>query len=257
MPSSSLTEIRFAGFGGQGIIRSGIIIGKAVSIFDRKFATMNQSFGPEARGGACSAQVVVSGERVLYPYVTTPHVLVAMSQEAFSKYESELRDGGLLIIDQDLVKPGAVRKGVTLYSVPATRIAEELGNRIIANVAMLGFFTAVTGVVSAKAMKEALPTLVPERFVDLNLKAFAEGYRYGRELRDGEKKPDAESLGAARRTRAAGKRSPVAAGKSQAAAKKDAGKKATPAKRSPAAAKSPRAAAGQKTRQSKRSKRRG
>ncbi len=220
MPSSSLTEIRFAGFGGQGIIRSGIIIGKAVSIFDKKFATMNQSFGPEARGGACSAQVVVSGERVLYPYVTRPHVLVAMSQEAFSKYEPELKEGGLLIIDQDLVQPGSIRKGVTLYSVPATRIAEELGNRIIANVAMLGFFTAVTGVVTARAMKEALPTLVPERFVDLNLKAFDEGYRYGRELRAGEKKSDAKDRGAAKRSPAAAKKPRSVAKKSPAAGKK-------------------------------------
>jgi 2-oxoglutarate ferredoxin oxidoreductase subunit gamma len=182
MPKSSLTEIRFAGFGGQGIIRSGIIIGKAVSIFDKRFATMNQSFGPEARGGACSAQVVVSDERILYPYVTAPHILVAMSQEAFSKYEPELKEDSLLIIDQDLVKPGTLRRGIKLYAVPATRIAEELGNRIIANVAMLGFFTAITGVVTAKAMKEALPSLVPERFVDLNLKAFDQGYQYGREL---------------------------------------------------------------------------
>jgi 2-oxoglutarate ferredoxin oxidoreductase subunit gamma len=187
MPRSSLTEIRFAGFGGQGIIRAGIIIGKAVSIFDKRFATMNQSFGPEARGGACSAQVVVSNDRVLYPYVTTPHVLVAMSQEAFGKYEPELKDNGILIVDQDLVKPGSARKGVRLYAVPATRIAEELGNRIIANVAMLGFFTAITGVVSKRAMKQALPSLVPERFVDLNLKAFDEGYRYGQELQAAEK----------------------------------------------------------------------
>jgi len=219
MPSSSLTEIRFAGFGGQGIIRSGIIIGKAVSIFDKKFATMNQSFGPEARGGACSAQVLVSGERVLYPYVTTPHVLVAMSQEAFSKYEPELKEGGLLIIDEDLVKPGPIRRGITLCGVPATRIAEELGNRIIANVAMLGFFTAVTGVVTARAMKEALPTLVPERFVELNLKAFDKGYRYGQELRAEEKKsaakkkPRAVKKSAAKKPRAAAPKSRTAAGR--------------------------------------------
>jgi 2-oxoglutarate ferredoxin oxidoreductase subunit gamma len=220
MPSSSLTEIRFAGFGGQGIIRSGIIIGKAVSIFDKRFATMNQSFGPEARGGACSAQVVVSGQRVLYPYVTRPNVLVAMSQEAYSKYEPELREGGLLIIDQDLVKPGPIRKGITLYGVPATRIAEELGNRIIANVAMLGFFTAVTGVVSAGAMKEALPTLVPERFVDLNLKAFDEGYRCGQQLHRREKKPAAKGRISAKKTPATAKRSRSAAEKTRAAAKK-------------------------------------
>jgi len=183
-----MTEVRFAGYGGQGIIRSGIIIGKAASLFDDKFATMNQSFGPEARGGACSAQVIVSDDRVLYPYVTTPHILVAMSQEGYSKYEPELREEGLLLIDEDLVKPKPVRGQIKLHSVPATRFAEELGNRIIANVVMLGFFTAMTGVVSEKAMKKAIPTLVPSRFVELNLKAFDKGYEYGLELRGKEKR---------------------------------------------------------------------
>jgi 2-oxoglutarate ferredoxin oxidoreductase subunit gamma len=177
-----MREIRFAGYGGQGIIRSGYIIGKAASLFDDKFATLNQSFGPEARGGACSAQVVVSDERVLYPYVTVPHVLVAMSQEGYTKYEPELGDEGLLLIDEDLVHPKPVRGKVQLYSVPATRFAEELGNRIIANVVMLGFFTAITAVVSMEAMKKALPGSVPQRFIELNLKAFDKGYDYGREL---------------------------------------------------------------------------
>lgn len=177
-----MREIRFAGYGGQGIIRSGYIIGKAASLFDDKFATLNQSFGPEARGGACSAQVVVSDTKVLYPYVTVPNVLVAMSQEGYTKYEPELGDEGLLLIDEDLVHPKPVRGKVELYSVPATRFAEELGNRIIANVVMLGFFTSVTGVVSMEAMKKALPGSVPERFLELNIKAFDRGYDYGREL---------------------------------------------------------------------------
>jgi 2-oxoglutarate ferredoxin oxidoreductase subunit gamma len=183
-----MTEIRFAGYGGQGIIRSGIIIGKAAALFDDKFATMNQSFGPEARGGACSAQVIVSDDRVLYPYVTVPNVLVAMSQEGYSKYEPGLGDQGLLLIDEDLVKPKPVRGKIRLHSVPATRFAEELGNRIIANVVMLGFFTAITGVVSSKAMREAIPSLVPQRFVDLNLQAFDKGYQYGQELLGKKKK---------------------------------------------------------------------
>lgn len=188
-----MTEIRFAGYGGQGIIRSGIIIGKAASLFDDKFATMNQSFGPEARGGACSAQVIVSDERVLYPYVTTPNILVAMSQEGYSKYEPELGQEGLLLIDEDLVQPKPVREKIKLHSVPATRFAEELGNRIIANVVMLGFFTAITGVVSAEAMKKAIPSLVPSRFVELNLKAFDRGYQYGRELKVKEKAGQAKA----------------------------------------------------------------
>jgi 2-oxoglutarate ferredoxin oxidoreductase subunit gamma len=177
-----MAEIRFSGFGGQGIIRCGLITGKAISLYDNKHATMTQSFGPEARGSACSSQVVVSADRVLYPYITTPEILVSMSQEAYDKYEPELRDNGILIIDTDLVKPKPVRGKIQMLAIPSTRFAEELGNRIIANLVMLGFFTSVTKIVSPEAMKKALPGLVPGRFLDLNIKAFDKGYEYGEEV---------------------------------------------------------------------------
>ena len=184
-----MSEIRFSGFGGQGIIRCGLITGKALSLFDNKHATMTQSFGPEARGSACSSQLVVSDDRVLYPYITTPEILISMSQEAYDKYEPELRDDGILIIDKDLVKTRPSRGKIKLLSVPSTRFAEELGNRIIANLVMLGFFTAVTQIVSPEAMKKALPGLVPGRFLELNKQAFDKGYDYGREILKEEKKP--------------------------------------------------------------------
>lgn len=177
-----MSEIRFSGFGGQGIIRCGLITGKALSLYDNKHATMTQSFGPEARGSACSSQVVVSDDRVLYPYISTPEILISMSQEAYEKYEPELREDGILIIDSDLVKTKPARGEIKLYSVPSTRFAEELGNRITANLVMLGFFTAVTQIVSLDAMKKALPGLVPGRFLELNIKAFDKGYEYGKKI---------------------------------------------------------------------------
>ncbi|MGQ9470241.1 MAG: 2-oxoacid:acceptor oxidoreductase family protein [Candidatus Aminicenantales bacterium] len=177
-----MNEIRFSGFGGQGIIRQGLILGKALSLFDNKFATMTQSFGPEARGSACSSQVVVSEERVLYPYITKPEVLVAMSQEAYEKYEPELREGGILIIDNDLVRLKPSKRKIKVYGIPSTRFAEEIGNRIYANLVMLGFFTAVTRVVTPEAIKKALPGLVPSRYLETNIKAFDRGYNYGLEL---------------------------------------------------------------------------
>lgn len=177
-----MTEVRLSGFGGQGIIRMGYIIGKAASLFDNKSATMTQSFGPEARGSACSSQVVVSDDRVLYPYVTVPHILVAMSQEAYSKFESDLVQDGFLLIDEDLVRPGLPKDKVKMYSIPSTRIAEEMGNKIVANIVMLGFFTAITGVVSADSVRKTIPESVPKRFADLNLQAFEKGYEYGKEL---------------------------------------------------------------------------
>ena len=177
-----MTEIRFSGLGGQGIIRCGLITGKALSLFDKKQAAMTQSFGPEARGSACSSQLVVSQERVLYPYITHPEILVSMSQEAYEKYEPELRKDGILIIDKDLVRAKPPRDKIKIYTIPSTRFAEELGNRIIANLVMLGFFTAVTKVVSPDAMKKALPGLVPRRFLELNFKAFDKGYEYGQKI---------------------------------------------------------------------------
>jgi 2-oxoglutarate ferredoxin oxidoreductase subunit gamma len=177
-----MTDIRFSGLGGQGIVRCGLITGKALSLFDNKHATMTQSFGPEARGSACSSQLVVSEDRVLYPYIVAPEILVSMSQEAYEKYVPDLGKNGILIVDQDLVKLKDLRKDIKLYSIPATRFAEVLGNRIIANLVMLGFFTSITKIVSAEAMKKALPGLVPGRFLDLNIRAFTKGYDYGIEI---------------------------------------------------------------------------
>jgi len=176
-------DIRFSGFGGQGIIKSGILIGKAVSLYDDKFATLTQSFGPEARGGACSAQVVIDDDPVLYPYIVTPDILVAMSQEAYEKFISEPIKGSIILTDSDLVKPKTVRKDVKLFSIPATRIAEGMGNRIFANVVMVGFFAAITNVVSLEAMKKALDGSVPDRFLHTNIGALEKGYERGKKLK--------------------------------------------------------------------------
>ena len=179
-----MAEIRFAGYGGQGIIRSGIIAGKAASIHDSKHATMSQSFGPEARGGACSSQLVISESKVLYPYITKSDVLVAMSQAGYDKFEPEMSEEAMLLYDEDLVKPKAPRGKILAHGIPATRFAEELGIKIVANVVMLGFFTAITKLVTYESMKKALPGLVPEKALPLNLKAFERGYTYGNELLD-------------------------------------------------------------------------
>ncbi len=174
-----MVEIKFSGYGGQGIIKCGYIVGKASSIYDNKFATMTQSFGPEARGSACSAQLVVSQDRILYPYITKPQILVAMSREAYDKFEPELDEHGILIIDEDLVKPNPPRGSIRLFAIPATKFSEELGNKIVANIVMLGFFTAVTDIVSFEAMKNAIPGSVPDKAVPLNMKALEKGYAYG------------------------------------------------------------------------------
>jgi 2-oxoglutarate ferredoxin oxidoreductase subunit gamma len=174
-----LTEIRIAGFGGQGVILSAVVLGKAASIFQGAYATMTQNFGPEARGGACSAQLIVSDTPVLYPYVARPDIMVVMSQEAYVRFAPELKEGGILIVEQDLVRVGDLSKGVLVYSVPATRIAEELGKRMVLNSVMVGFFTAVTKLLEADAVRKAVADSVPPSFVELNIKAFDRGLEYG------------------------------------------------------------------------------
>jgi len=175
----NLTEIRISGFGGQGVILSAIVIGKAGCIFENGFSTMTQAFGPEARGGACSAQVILSKDPILYPYVTRPDILVTMSQEAYSLFAPQLKDDGILIIEQELVRIDKLPAGVRVYSLPATRLAEELGKRMVMNIVMVGFFGAVTNVLQPEALRQAVADSVPEAFRELNLKAFDKGFEYG------------------------------------------------------------------------------
>jgi 2-oxoglutarate ferredoxin oxidoreductase subunit gamma len=172
-------EIRFSGFGGQGVIMMGMLVGKAAALHDGKEATLTQSYGPEARGGACSAQLLVSSERILYPYLTRPDILVAMSQEAYARFEPELKEDGILVIEENLVRPHAPRGRIRQYAIPATRIAESMGNRMFANLVMLGFLCAVANVVSREALRQALPGSVPDRFLEKNLAALEKGYELG------------------------------------------------------------------------------
>ena len=171
-------EIRLAGFGGQGIILAGYILGKAAAIHGGKDAIFTQSYGPEARGGACAGELVVDDERIDYPMVESPNLLVLMSQEAYEKYSSGLAPGAQVMIESDLVR-GAPAEWP---GVPATRLAEELGARISANIVMLGFFTGVTGLIDREAVEEAVASSVPARTIELNKKAFAAGYDHARKL---------------------------------------------------------------------------
>lgn len=185
-------EIRITGFGGQGVILCGYIIGKAASIFNDQHATLTQSFGPEARGSACSAQVVVSDDRVLYPYVTTPHALVAMSHDGYMTHKDNLSKDAIVVYESDLVRIDRHDPGVKTFGVPATRFAEELGRKIVLNIVMLGFFGAVSGILPGDALRRAVESSVPSGTEELNLKAFDKGYEYGLELIGGEK-PKTES----------------------------------------------------------------
>ena len=135
---SEKREIVFTGLGGQGIVLIGSIVGRAAAIGDHRESTLVQSYGPESRGGFCSAQVIVSPDPIRYPYVRRPDILVAMSQSGFEKFVGAAEADTLLLIDQDLVKP--VDCTLECYAIPATRIAEEMGRKMIANIVMLPFW---------------------------------------------------------------------------------------------------------------------
>jgi 2-oxoglutarate ferredoxin oxidoreductase subunit gamma len=176
------TEIRIAGFGGQGVVLAGMVIGNAATLHDGKFVTLTQSFGPEARGTTCSVQLLVSPEPILYPYLTVPDLLVVMSQDANEKYGKDLKPGGLLLYEQDLLEPARLNHGTRTYGIPATRFAEELGRKMVLNMVMVGFVTAVTGVVTPEAARKAIASSVPRGTDKLNLAAFEKGHEYGKAM---------------------------------------------------------------------------
>jgi 2-oxoglutarate ferredoxin oxidoreductase subunit gamma len=179
------TEVRFSGFGGQGVILAGLIAGKAASIFENRHATLTRSFGPESRGGACSATVVIADRRVDYPFLRNMEILITMSQAAYLKFIDDLRPGGILIYEEDLVSLERPREDIQLYAIPATRFAEELGRRIVLNIVMFGFFTAATKVIGVEAARKAVLDSVPAGTEELNLSAFDKGYEYGLNLNKG------------------------------------------------------------------------
>ncbi|UCE58804.1 MAG: 2-oxoacid:acceptor oxidoreductase family protein [Phycisphaerales bacterium] len=173
----SRTEIRITGFGGQGVVLSGYIIGRACAINGGKHATMIQSFGPEARGSACSATLTVSDTMVLYPYIRRPDIFVVMSADGYATYRDEMKDDGILVHEANLVHPEP-KKGQSVFGVPSTRIAESLGRPIVQNIAMMGFFAAVTELASREEMRNAVKDSVPPGTEELNLKAFDAGVAY-------------------------------------------------------------------------------
>lgn len=175
-------EVRFAGFGGQGIIKSGIIAASAACIYGGKNAVQTQSYGPESRGGACKSEVVIAEEDIDFPKVVEPDVLVVMSQHAYNEYAENVKAGGTILLDPDMIPHEKDLRDVKVFRVPATRIAEELGRKIVANIVMLGAFAAITKLIDREDLKNAIKDNVPKGTEELNIKAFEMGYNYGESL---------------------------------------------------------------------------
>jgi 2-oxoglutarate ferredoxin oxidoreductase subunit gamma len=171
-------EIRICGFGGQGVILSGFIIGKAASVFQDYHAVQSQSYGPEARGGAARSEIIVSDEKIGYPRPTGVDYLVAMSQESFDTYRDDITRDTIIIVDPDLVPKHDI--GQPVHKVHAQQIAESLGNKIVTNIVMVGAFTSVCDLLKSEAVKQSVLDSVPKRFLELNEKAFERGLEAGK-----------------------------------------------------------------------------
>jgi len=173
-------EIRFAGFGGQGLLLAGIMLGNAATIRAGKHAAQTQSYGTEARGGASQCNVVIDDEPITYVGVVRPDVFVCMSQEAYDKLIGDLREGGIVFYDADLVKIRDVPDSKQI-PIAATKTAIDLfGRKIVANMVILGALVEATKVLDADIVKACVRDNVPEGTEELNLKAFDEGRRlYG------------------------------------------------------------------------------
>ncbi|WP_028578808.1 2-oxoacid:acceptor oxidoreductase family protein [Desulfogranum japonicum] len=187
-------EIIVTGFGGQGIILAGRILGTAASLGDNKESTLVQAYGPESRGGACNAQVIISDTPIHYPYVKIPHILVAMSQAGYDKFSGLLQEDSILLTDQDLVP--TTNAPCAHYEIAATRMAESLGHKMMANIIMIGFFTAITEAVSKNAALETVNRSVPKGTEEKNQKAFNKGFDYGLSTLKGKEKRAAGMTGA-------------------------------------------------------------
>ncbi len=177
------SEIRFSGFGGQGIILAAVIVGRAAVMYDNKYAVQTQVYGPEARGGASMSAVIIDDEPVLYPKVTSPDIYVIMSQEGFEKYGVLADETAVMLVDSSLVHS---RPSCRCIEIPATKEAREaLGRDIVANIIMIGALVAATGVVSRRAIEKAILDSVPRGTEELNLKAMKKGFELAEQVKCG------------------------------------------------------------------------
>jgi 2-oxoglutarate ferredoxin oxidoreductase subunit gamma len=174
-------NIRFCGFGGQGIVMSGYIAGSA-AVRDGKKAIQTQSYGSESRGGACKSDVAISEEEIYELESEQVDLLVAMSQQAYEKYSRTLKKGGVLAFDEDLVTPK--KSGHKLYKIKATDLAhKKFGREIVANMIMLGYITSITEFVSKDSMLQTILDSVPKGTEKMNEEAFDTGFELGERVK--------------------------------------------------------------------------
>jgi len=179
--AAARVEIRCSGSGGQGILLAAAIIAEAAAALGRR-VVQTQTYGPEARGGASKAEVIVASEPIDYPEVQHPDVSLVLSQAAYDKYAADTKPGGLLIYDSGLVEPDPADESIVRCGLPFTQAAtDELGKKVVTNIVAVGALVVVSGVLPADAVREAVVSRVPARFKELNEQAYGLGLRLGEE----------------------------------------------------------------------------
>ncbi|MGB3479450.1 MAG: 2-oxoacid:acceptor oxidoreductase family protein [bacterium] len=181
-------NVRIAGSGGQGAVFAGIILARAAVLYDAKhatqkdgkFAIQTQSYGPEARGSVSKSDVKISDEKICYPYVEIPNILIVMSEQAYTKYSKEIGDTTIVLIDEDLVKS---RPKVKYYKIPTNKIAKEIGKQVVTNIVMIGALCGITQIISKEAVEKAIIELAPKGSETFNRTAFDKGYKFGEKLK--------------------------------------------------------------------------
>ena len=176
-------SIRFAGSGGQGTITAGVILARAATLYENQYATLFQNYGAAARGGLASSEVKISPQEIIFPNVVRPDILVAMSQEAVDKYIDDIAINGLLIYDEELVKEATPKlESIKKLGIKATQTAIDLGNKVVANIIMLGFLVGVTEVVSKVTIEKAVLEVVPPKYKTINLRALEVGFAFAEKI---------------------------------------------------------------------------
>ena len=175
MQENQRFEIRVAGFGGQGVVTIGRVLGSAFTIYEGINSVNTHSYGPESRGGACRSEVVVSQGEIHYPSVRKADVLVALSQTALDTYKRDLKIDGILLIDPNSVKD--VPKNLVCYEVPAMEIAHSVGNIKYQNSVVLGALAALLeSMIKKVSLKSAVSENVPPNTIEKNIEAFEAGW---------------------------------------------------------------------------------
>lgn len=169
-------EIRLSGEGGQGIVLAGVILAEAAAIYDGKNATQTQVYGPESRGGASKAEVIISDEEIDYPKAMAVDLLLALTQAAADKYGHDLKPSGILVVDS--AKVMNVPSGeFTVHRLPIIDTAKDtVGKAMVANIVSLGVIAGLSKVVSREAIERAVLARVPKGTEELNRRALEAGF---------------------------------------------------------------------------------